>query len=193
MFGSAVRGTFGREFAECANAGSIWSTAGCVSRDTARGGNCGTTLGRSEKPIGGGTRCTIGIAIGGAIGGATRWGIGVATAGLTRCAIGGVTTEGVTGCVTDGVAGGITLEVIGGVTSGGVPRWGIGGAAGAACGFSTKMRSRHLGHRMHAPFAPFSNASFRRYSVMQELHRTTMTMAHQSLVGNLFLLSGEPP
>ena len=30
---------------------------------------------------------------------------------------------------------------------------------------------------MHAPFAPFSNASFRRYSVMQELHLTTMPMA----------------
>ena len=155
-----MRGTFGREFAECANAGSIWRTAGCVSRDTARDGNCGTTLGGSEEPIGGGTRCTIGIAIGGA----TRWGIGVATAGLTRCAIGGVTTEGVTGCVPD--CGTVGDEI----------RFVIGGAAGAACGFSMKMRSRHLGHRMHAPFAPFSNASFRRYSVMQELHWTTMPM-----------------
>ena len=122
-------------------------------------GECATG-GAIWRTAGGVSRCMVrgtngGSARGGtgeSIGGEIRWGIGGATAASTRGVIGGETTGGLSRCVIDG-------------------------AAMAACGFSTKMRSRHLGHRMHAPFAPFSNASFRRYSVMQELHRTTMPMA----------------
>jgi len=169
VFGGAVRDTFGREFADatggatrdirwgaigggtiggCATAGAIWRTAGGVSRGTAREAKSGSASAGTVEPIGGGARCTIGVARGGR----TRWGTG-------------------------GVAGGLTRNVIDGVTTGGLTRCLIDGAAGTACGFSTKIRSRHLGHRMHAPFAPFSNASFRRYSVLQELHWTTMPMA----------------
>ena len=85
--------------------------------------------------------------------------IGGATGGATRCGIGGAT-----GRAIEGAAGGVT-------------RCPIGGAIWGGRGFLTIMRSRHLGHRMHAPFAPFSNATFRRKSVLQDSHLTTMTMA----------------
>ena len=157
MFG-AVRNTFGGEFADATGGatrgirGGGAIGGGTIGGCATDGAICRTDEGVSRETVrdasGGSARGGTGEPIGGEI----RWGIGGAVAGLTRCAIGGVTTGGVTRCVIDG-------------------------AAGAACGFSTKMRSRHLGHRMHAPFAPFSNTSFRRYSVMQELHWTTMPIA----------------
>jgi len=61
------------------------------------------------------------------------------------------------------------------------------------CGFTTMMRSRHLGHRMHAPFAPFSNVSSRRYSVMQHLQWTTMTMTWSPSRRIPFRIIGDTP
>ena len=113
---------------------------------------------------------------GGAAGGVRRGAGRYAGGGTTRSGTGG-TLGGGTRCTIGVAPGGSTRDVIGDVTVGDETRCGIGGATGVACGFPTMMRSRHLGHRMHAPFAPFSNASFRRYSVMQKLHWTTMPMA----------------
>jgi hypothetical protein len=152
--------------------GEFGDATGGVTRGTVRDANGGTSLGGTGGPIGDGT----------------RWEIGGATGGLTRGVIGGVTTGGATHCV------------IGGVTTGGGTRCVIAGAAKGACGFPTIMRSRHLGHRMHAPFAPFSNASFRRYSVMQHVHLTTMTMAQPvpsrkpfPIIGRYFVKSKDFP
>ena len=123
----------------------------------------------------------------GRVGGTFGGEVGDAAGGATLDICGGTAgsvSRGTARGSNGGSASGETWEPIGGGTRCPIgvarrdgPQWDIGGAAAAACGFSTKMRSWHLGHRMHAPFAPFSNASFRRYPVLQELHWTTMPMA----------------